>query len=857
MPWRGPPMEKGGGRRHQDEMPMAEEIQKYAQQISQLIPICELPTQIQNEVIKNANLLKVRKGSFIFKQGDRDEYSFYVIEGEIELHANNQLHNTIAAGTDRSRYAMAQLQPRQFSARARTSSVVLQISRDYLDKLLVLHEKEDSDNTITKYDLATAEVEVSDLAAEDDIDWMTRMLQSELFSRMPTANIQALFASLEAVEFKAGDVVIRQGDPGEDYFIIQEGRCQVLRAPPSGGKDIKLAELHAGDSFGEEALITDTTRNATVSMLTDGVLMRLSKDNFINLIKKPTLQAVSYGDAVKLVETGARWLDVRFKNEHDTGAFPDSINIPLNVLRMQIAKLDPTIQYVAYCDTGGRSSTAAFLLAGRGIRVCFLQGGLVNAPTTAISAAAPAPQPESKKAPAPEPMKTPAPKVDAPKGEVPEPATPPPAPEPVAEAPASDEELDPHVKASVLEAELARTNAQLDVMEKRRQEIQDRSQQEIQAEIERRLQEERAKIEQAKREAEEEARRLREREEERLREMKEQAEKRLQDEKKKLEAVYSRNAEEMEKLQRMKQETEEQMRLERQRLEQEAGEARRQMEEAKALQKQIEASRRAMEKEAQKRMKEQAEMERRAQQEARSKLEAERRKLAEQFARNNEELEKAKQERAEADASRQAAREEAARIIAEYKTKHEEARAIEEARLQAERAKLEEEQKKIRDSLREIEAARQQAEEARRAAMAEVETLKAKAREAAAVPERTGPAPATEDVRIAEAKLDEANRNIAQMQQAREKAEQAQKINEEDLAQRKLLEEEMRKQLEADLNQFKEDLEEQEKKFTSVSSQMEHMRRIKERADAAKKATRAATDSLLSDVASQLGEKEK
>src|SRR5690606_17898687 len=177
---------------------MADDKQKFAPRIFQLIPINELPPQAQAELLNKVNLIKIRKGGYIFKQGDRDEFSYYLLDGEVELLVDNQSHSTINADSDRARHALAQLQPRQFSARATRPSMALQISRDYLDKLLVLHQKDAPQ--ATNYDLSTAEVEVEELTPGEDVDWMTRMLQSELFSRMPTANMHALFAALEPVE---------------------------------------------------------------------------------------------------------------------------------------------------------------------------------------------------------------------------------------------------------------------------------------------------------------------------------------------------------------------------------------------------------------------------------------------------------------------------------------------------------------------------------------------------------------------------------------------------------------------------------------------------------------------------------
>ncbi|MGH8246227.1 MAG: cyclic nucleotide-binding domain-containing protein [Gammaproteobacteria bacterium] len=828
---------------------MADDKQKYAQQIGRFIPINELTQQALTEIINKAELLKIRKGGFVFKQGDRDELSYYLVEGEVELHSNNQVQSTITGGTERSSYAMAQLQPRQFSAKATKPSVVMKIKRDYLDKMLVLHEKEGTDGTITNYDLAKVSVEVSEVQVDEQVDWMTRMLQSELFSRMPTANIHAMFALLEPVEYKVGDVVIKQGDPGQDYFIIQEGHCQVLRSPPSGGRDIKLADLRAGDSFGEEALITDTTRNATVAMVSNGILMRLSKDNFIELIKKPTLQAVSYDQATKMVKEGAQWLDVRFKNEHDQAAIEGSINIPINVLRMQVEKLEPSKQYVVYCDTGGRSSTGAFLLTERGYKVCYLQGGLMNNPKAAKSTETVAPPP-AKEAPAAPPAARevkPAPKPAPKPAEV--------KPPPAKPAPESVDDLDPDVKASLLETELARTNMQLKEMEKRRQEMKDMGQKEVQAEVERRLQEERAKIEVAKKQAEEESKRLRQVEEEKLKRMKAEAEKRFQEEKKKIEEVYSRNAEEMEKLQRMRQEAEEKMKQDRERLDREAEQAKKQLEEANQIKKQVEASKRAMEKDAEKRRKEQEEMERKIQMKAREKLEEERKKLAEQFARNNEDLERAKQERAAAEASRQAAREEAAQIIEEFKAKSAEARAAEEARLQAERMKLEEEQRKIRETMLQIERARQDAEQVKLAAAQEVERLRIRQQDVEITHSRVAQASLSDEIRMAEEKLSQANRSIVQADEDHDRAAHARKMNAEDIAQKNALQEELRKQLASDLKGFKKELDAEEQKFVNLKSQMDHMRRIKQKADEAKLATQQATSSLLSDVASQLGQR--
>ena len=836
-----------------------ENKQKYAEIIRQLIPINELPQDIQNQVIKNGELVEVKKKNLVFKQGDRDGNSYYLLEGEIELEANKQVHNSIKSGTDRSRYPMAQLQPRQFSGKAKVASVVLKLNRDSLDKLLVMYQGKNEPADKFGDGLGagtTVEVGVVELESEDAGDWMSRMLQSEIFAGMPTANIHQLFSLLEPIEYKAGVNVIKQGDPGHHYYIIQEGRCEVLRQSQPGAKDTRLAELRPGDSFGEEALITETTRNATIRMLTDGIVAQLSKDNFVTLIKNPTLKAVTSQRAAEIVKQGGKWLDVRYKNEHDRGTIEGCMHVPLNILRMQMEKLDKNIHYVLFCDTGGRSSTGSFLLTDRGFTVSYLEGGMVNHPELAP----PEDVTHSPKAhdPVPEQKPKPAANATAPKSQPasPEPRKPaakgpPPKPAPTADAAPADEEMDPEIMATVLEAELSHTNMRIE-----RAKQQDQTEQKN-IEIGKKLEKERTKIEEAKKRVEGEVLKLRQQEAERLKLLEEESEKRMQVERKKLEDVYSRNAEEMEKLEAMKQEAAEKMQLEKERIEKEAEEARKNKQDTEKVRQELEAARKAMVEEAAKRAREQEEMRKRIEAEARKKIEIERKKLAEQLAKNNQEVEKARKEKAVAEAGRLAAKQEAELMIQEYKSQHDKSRADEEKKIKAERLKLEEDQKKIQKVLQEVQKAKAEAEALKRAALAEVTALKAKQYQEDITKSEVAKTELKDKIKRAQDKLAKAAENAAKAEQEEEKASVAKKVNEADLIKKKAEEIALAKQLQADLNDFKEELEEQEKEYASAKTQLDHMRRIKERAEAAKRQAEDSAEDLLSDVAAQLGKKKK
>ncbi len=156
------------------------------------------------------------------------------------------------------------------------------------------------------------------------------------------------------------------------------GKCVVTRETPLNKEGIKLAELGVGDTFGEEALIAEAKRNATVTMLTDGVLMRLNKQDFRELMNEPLLQWVSYDRAREIVARGGRWLDVRLPSEHQNLSIEGSLNIPLYFIRLKLSTLDRNVPYVVYCDTGRRSSAAAYILVERGFDAYVLTGGLTH-----------------------------------------------------------------------------------------------------------------------------------------------------------------------------------------------------------------------------------------------------------------------------------------------------------------------------------------------------------------------------------------------------------------------------------------------------------------------------------------------
>jgi CRP-like cAMP-binding protein len=305
----------------------------------------------------------------LFKEGDTGRQCYWLIAGLIELREGERTVAMIRGGTPEARSPLSPKLPRRVSARAVDAIEYLAVDADLLDMMITW------DQTGT-YEVGELQAHFGGGASDD---WMTTLLQTKAFHRIPPANIQAIFMRMQRVACRSGEVVIRQGADGDFFYAIVSGKCAVTRETPLNREGIRLAELTVGDTFGEEALISEGKRNATITMLTDGVVMRLSKEDFRELMNEPLQQWLTYPEARDVIQRGGRWLDVRLPSEYQNLAIEGALNIPLYFMRLKIATLDRDTPYVVYCDTGRRSAAGAFILLERGFDAYVLRGGLSSA----------------------------------------------------------------------------------------------------------------------------------------------------------------------------------------------------------------------------------------------------------------------------------------------------------------------------------------------------------------------------------------------------------------------------------------------------------------------------------------------
>jgi CRP-like cAMP-binding protein len=316
---------------------------------------------------RKVQVRELSPGQILFKEGDTEKRTFYIVSGILELQDQGKVVGTVQGGSDLAKNPVAPVFPRRVSAKARDRVQFISIDSDLLDVMLTWDQ--------------TGTYEVSELHGEDAVDagnedWMTMLLQTKAFHKIPPANIQAIFMRMQQINYKSGDVILKQGSEGDYFYVLTRGAALVTRETPLSKDGIKLAELGVGDTFGEEALISDAKRNATVTMVADGSVMRLGKEDFKTLLNEPMLDWVDAVEAKKIVQEGGIWLDVRLPSEYDNQHLDNALNIPLYFMRLKINTLDQKRKYVVCCDTGRRSSAGAYILSERGFHAFVLRGGI-------------------------------------------------------------------------------------------------------------------------------------------------------------------------------------------------------------------------------------------------------------------------------------------------------------------------------------------------------------------------------------------------------------------------------------------------------------------------------------------------
>lgn len=194
------------------------------------------------------------KGEDVITQGDQGD-NFYIIKaGTCLVLIDGAQVGEIPAGGSFGELALMYGTPRAATIQAKTACELFGIDRDTYCRILM-------GSTMRKR--AAYETFLANVPLLKDLD---------KFERLTIAD------ALTPTTYGAGDVIIKQGDVGDEFFMIQSGSCSVTQEV--AGKSGEVAQLGEGDFFGEIALLTGDKRKATVTATSDVKTVKLDRDRF-------------------------------------------------------------------------------------------------------------------------------------------------------------------------------------------------------------------------------------------------------------------------------------------------------------------------------------------------------------------------------------------------------------------------------------------------------------------------------------------------------------------------------------------------------------------------------------------------
>jgi putative peptide zinc metalloprotease protein len=212
---------------------------------------------------------QVEAGQLVVRQGARGDRFFVILEGQVRV---------VRIAADEHQEQLATLGPGDYFGEAalvanvpRTATVVAELPT----RLLSLDAGHFRRWLAERLDV--------DEAVHRSIAERDRLAALPLFAGIGSAELDRLAARMLVTRYSAGDVIVEQGAEGDRFFIVVDGRVEVVHHDEAHGESV-LAELGEGDFFGEMALLHRAPRSATVRALSPVETYTLTAADFQQLL---------------------------------------------------------------------------------------------------------------------------------------------------------------------------------------------------------------------------------------------------------------------------------------------------------------------------------------------------------------------------------------------------------------------------------------------------------------------------------------------------------------------------------------------------------------------------------------------
>lgn len=324
-------------------------------------PLNELSPVLLEELLSRSDIERFPPGRRLVCGDDAKSRTRFLLSGQLALVSEDHEARMVRAD---SREACAPIdlhKPHRVTALARTSVTMLSVDSKLLAELLQRCRN-------TTHTGGAAGGETAKTVASGD-----RLFAGPLFCRLAPPHLQALNRRMTRLQLAAGDVLCRESDPAQFYYLIEEGRFRLSRRLQPRRPETVLMESGPGDGIGESGLIAHGRCGITATALEDSRVACITKGAFHTLLLRPHINPITYSDAMFRQQAGAVLLDVRAFRAFQRSRLAGGISLPLRQLQQVARLLDRNREYIVFADNPAHGATAAFLLACQGIESSLLK----------------------------------------------------------------------------------------------------------------------------------------------------------------------------------------------------------------------------------------------------------------------------------------------------------------------------------------------------------------------------------------------------------------------------------------------------------------------------------------------------
>lgn len=311
-----------------------------------LRPVPSLTRACQDELLHLARILDCEDGQRLFRAGACDGYEFFLLEGAVLL-LDAEGEPRLLQARSAELVPIAPGRPRRCTVQVKGSARILRLPAGALARLCQL----------------SGRACPPALLPPQDTDGPTP-------SRAPGGRMALDSGAGKPVA--AADRIVRQGEHGETFFLLCAGQAVMTRNGDPGSAVL----LGPGDSFGEESALAGLPYAGTVTMRSDGRMVRLDAAGLRRQLAQFALRELDADAARELVRQQARWLDVRPREAFMAGHIQDSISLPLPHLRYCAGDLSADSPVIVCSDERAETEAAVFRLSQMGFDVYLLAGSV-------------------------------------------------------------------------------------------------------------------------------------------------------------------------------------------------------------------------------------------------------------------------------------------------------------------------------------------------------------------------------------------------------------------------------------------------------------------------------------------------